>query len=533
VSTLSTAPAETGRYLKIEQWLASNAGLIVAVSLLAAFALRLTTALGTFLNPDEALHYLLVNQTSPGDAYRASLTNAHPPLYFVLLYYWRFAGSSEIILRLPSVLAGTAACWMAFRWIAMVLGRTAGVAALLLMALSPTLIALGAQVRAYSVFLFWMAAALYFLERAFRDQRVSSVVYFSLFLYLAILTHYSALWFVLACGLYVLIRIRALTGRARIAWALFQTGAAAIYAWLYVVHISKLRGSPMEAEAITGWLKRLYFRPGVVTPASFLGTSSVDLFQFLFASTAGTYVLWLFIAGVLWMVTAGILKKRFDLVSFGVFLLLPFALAFTAAMVGVYPYGGTRHLVFLVLFAVAGVGFLVANAFNQKLIPVLILMAVITPYWHRHRLPDPQDMDREAQKKAWMTEALAYLHAAVPRNQPLFTDYQASIMLAYYLGRDQPPQPMVECSGIRETKYGSYRVVIVPGWSATAAEMLTGLHRWRSACSTETPENSFWIFDSGWGLNLLDDMKVAAPQSVSEARHYGVTTSVFKFQLNQ
>jgi predicted membrane-bound mannosyltransferase len=178
VSTLSTAPAETGRYLKIEQWLASNAGLIVAVSLLAAFALRLTTALGTFLNPDEALHYLLVNQTSLGDAYRASLTNAHPPLYFVLLYYWCFAGSSEIMLRLPSVLAGTAACWMAFRWIAMVLGRTAGVAALLLMALSPTLMALGAQVRAYSVFLFWMAAALYFLERAFRDQRVSSVVYF-------------------------------------------------------------------------------------------------------------------------------------------------------------------------------------------------------------------------------------------------------------------------------------------------------------------------------------------------------------------
>src|SRR5580704_5694371 len=193
---------------------------IVLLSLLLGFALRLKSAAGIFLNPDEALHYVLVNQSSLAGAYRASLTNAHPPLYFVLLYFWRFIGNSEVMLRLPSVLASTAAAWMAFRWISMVMGRATALISLLLLAFSPVLIALGAEVRNYSLLLLWMASALYFLERAFRDQEVSSIAYASLFLYLAILTHYSALWFVLALGVYTLLHIPVMKSRMLIAWLL-------------------------------------------------------------------------------------------------------------------------------------------------------------------------------------------------------------------------------------------------------------------------------------------------------------------------
>ena len=138
---------------QIERSLGCYLDWIVFVSLLLAFALRLQSALGTYLNPDEALHYLLVNQNSFADTYQASLTNAHPPLYFALLYYWHFVGNSEVMLRLPSVLASTALGWMAFRWIGLVLGRIAGFVMLLLVAFSPVLTALAAEVRDYSVLL--------------------------------------------------------------------------------------------------------------------------------------------------------------------------------------------------------------------------------------------------------------------------------------------------------------------------------------------------------------------------------------------
>jgi uncharacterized membrane protein len=530
---LTVSTPKSGRTADwIERWLESRTDWIVLFSLLLAFVLRLKAALGTYLNPDEALHYLLINQTSLMDAYRASLTNAHPPLYFALLYYWHFIGNSEAMLRLPSVLASTAAVWMAFRWIEIVLGRTAGLVTLLLLAFSPVLTALAAEVRDYSLLLLWMASALYFLERALRDQRIASIAYYSLFLYLAILTHYSALWFVLAAGIYVLLRVSSLKGHARLAWMLFQLGAAALYVWLYFVHLSKMRGSPMEAEAMTGWLRALYFRVGE-SAGAFLKRTTLDAFQYLFGSRPwGSVALVVFFAGVLWLLCAGLFRKRRDLAAFGLLLLLPFVFGMIASLLDLYPYGGTRHCIYLLLFATAGVSFLIATIVRQRLLPILLLAALLTPYWYLHRLPDPQQMSRKDQVKGLMANAIVNLQTSVRPSEPIFSDYQASILLAYYLGRDHPPPPPRECGGVTEVQYGAYHFVVVNGWSATATQLVTGIDGWRKGC-TSVPANSFWIFDAGWGLNLLDDLTQTVPRSISNAQRFGETISLFKLSLDR
>jgi hypothetical protein len=521
------SPKPVWTVARIERPLGSHLDWIVWVSLLLAFVLRLGSALGTYLNPDEALHYLLVNQTSLADAYRASLTNAHPPLYFALLYYWHLFGNSEAMLRLPSVLSSTAAAWMAFRWVGMVLGRTAGLVMLLLLAFSPVLTALAAEVRDYSVLLLWMASALYFLEKAFRDQKMSSIAYYSLFLYLAILTHYSALWFVLATGIYVLLRISSLKGRTRIAWMLFQFGAASIYVWLYRTHVSGMRGSAMEAEAMTGWLRALYFRAGE-SRLAFLQRTTLDVFQYLFGSRPwGTVALIFFVAGVLWLLGAGLSRRRRDFAAFGLLLLSPFVFGMTASLLDLYPYGGTRHSIYLLLFATAGVSFLIATLVRQRLLPVLLLAPLLIPYWYLHRLPDPQQMARKEQAKGLMTNAIARLKTSVQPDEPVFTDYQASVLLAYYLGRNYPPPMSRECGGITEVQYGAYHIAVMSAWSATPAQLMIGIDGWRKGCTSVT-DNSFWVFDAGWGLNLLDDLSQSAPRPISQGRKYGETISLFK-----
>src|SRR5271168_3001782 len=92
-------------------------GLLPGLVLLGALLARLYEARAYFFNPDEALHTLLASQSSLNLAYRAALTNAHPPLLILVLYYWRSLGHSELILRLPSVLAGTACCWLLYLWL--------------------------------------------------------------------------------------------------------------------------------------------------------------------------------------------------------------------------------------------------------------------------------------------------------------------------------------------------------------------------------------------------------------------------------
>ncbi|MBV8844764.1 MAG: glycosyltransferase family 39 protein [Bryobacterales bacterium] len=529
-SRAASPPEPTPTLEKFEEWFSAHESWAIAATLLLAFAFRLKAAFGTYLNPDEALHHLLVNQTTLAGAYRASLTNAHPPLYFILLYYWRFIGNSEIMMRLPSILSSTAAAWMAFKWIDLVLGKTAAWVALFSLALSPVLTALGAEVRNYSLLLLCIVSTLYFWERAFRDRKVSSVVAGSLCLYLAILTHYSALWFVLAGGTYILLRISSLKPAARIAWLLFQLGGVAIYVWLYIVHISKLHGSPMESDAMTGWLQTVYFRPGDHVLA-FASRATLDLFQFLFASrVGGGMALVMFAAGLTSLFAAAVHQRRRDLAAFGALLVMPFIFGMTAAILGVYPFGGTRHCLYLIPFATAGVSVLIAAVVRRRMLLVLALVALVAPYWNQNRLPDPLEMSRTDQRAEWMEGALRDLQGSVQPGEPIFADYQSSILLEYYLGRDRPPPPARMCGGVSEQQYGRYRIVVLNAWSATGQQLTKGRDDWREHCDS-SPRESVWVFDAGWGKNILDEVTGSVPTLLSHPSRFGEAISFFRLRF--
>src|SRR5579864_3705363 len=101
---------------KIDVSLRAHARIWTCALLTAGLLVRIRHASGTFLNPDEAMHFAAANQDSWWLTYKASLSLAHPPLLIFLLHLWRNIGTSELMLRLPSILAGTAFCWLMFRW---------------------------------------------------------------------------------------------------------------------------------------------------------------------------------------------------------------------------------------------------------------------------------------------------------------------------------------------------------------------------------------------------------------------------------
>ena len=159
---------ETSRE-KANAWFESHASLLAGFVILFGFLFRLWKASGIFLNPDEALHFRLANQVSLDLAYRASLTASHPPLLTLLLYFWRLAGTSELWLRMPSVLAGVAFCWIFYRWLASVADGLTALIGLLFVALLPPIVLLGAEIRQYSLLLVFLAGAVYLLDRAFAE----------------------------------------------------------------------------------------------------------------------------------------------------------------------------------------------------------------------------------------------------------------------------------------------------------------------------------------------------------------------------
>src|ERR1700691_1131250 len=184
------------------EWFESRANLAAGLIALLGLLARLWTASGTFLNPDEALHFRLANEVSLDLAYRASLPAAHPPLLILLLYYWRALGTSELWLRLPSVLAGAVFCWVFYKWLSKAAGNLAGLIGVLFVALLPPIIRVAAEVRQYSLLLAFLVSALYLLDEAFTKNSTGRIAAFSLCLYVAMLFHYSAFWFAAALGVY-------------------------------------------------------------------------------------------------------------------------------------------------------------------------------------------------------------------------------------------------------------------------------------------------------------------------------------------
>ena len=104
-----------------------------------------------------------------------------------------------------------------------------------------------------------MVSALAVLERAIEMRSPLRIAWFSGLLYLAILTHYSALWFTLSVLAYMLGPV-ARTDRFPTpvirTWLAFQAGAAVLYSFLYFSHLSRLRGGDLERDAMVGGFRK-------------------------------------------------------------------------------------------------------------------------------------------------------------------------------------------------------------------------------------------------------------------------------------
>ncbi|MGC1188336.1 MAG: glycosyltransferase family 39 protein [Candidatus Acidiferrales bacterium] len=491
----------------VERWLNDHLNSVALLIVAAGFVIRLFVAGRSYLNPDEALDYLLINQPSAFLAYKASLTNAHPPLIYILIYFWHFLGRSELMLRLPSVLAGTAFCWVIFKWIKIVFGEAASLIGVIFAAFSPALIALSAELRQYAVLLFCMAAALYFLERAFEEVSAVRMWCFSVFLYLAILTHYSAVFFVAAIGIYALARIveDRFPRNISLAWVIGQIGALAIYGFLYVTHVSKITKNSMAL-----WEKPLddaYFHAGRESLLAFTWDRTLDIFYFLYGlkSVALAMVL-IFAVGVAVLffrdIAAHDPKGRSQ--HLGILVLLPFAAVWAAAIAGIYPYAGTRHTVFLAPFAIAAVSFLLAAVYQQKLWAGLLIAALIMGASSTSTQTFEPFIKKENQSRALMTGAMNYIHQSIPQDEIILTDYQSSLPLAYYLcgpkRAAQSEQPQGEfttfnCDGysVVSTTYNIYK--LTPRNFAAEFEAMAHAHGLK-------PGDRVWVFQNGWGANL-------------------------------
>ncbi|MBV8049641.1 MAG: glycosyltransferase family 39 protein [Acidobacteriaceae bacterium] len=510
VRALKKSLAKDKQRTSLEQWAQVYRWLIALVILCLGFVLRLEEAWGTFLNPDEALHFFIADRPSLEAVYKASLTQAHPPLFFFMLHGLRSLGNSEIILRLPSFLAGTLFCWVFFKWLDDIFGPQVALVGVVFAALLPTMIGVTAEVRQYGLLLLFLMSGLWFLDRGVRKNSPPQMFASAVCLWLAMLTHYSSFFFVAVLAIYASLRIwrNKVSRPTAVAWLSGQLAACSLAVLLYVRHISKIKATTMTQQAFEIWLRRSYFHSGD-NPLIFLVTRTFSVFQYTVGQlVVGDALAIVFLAGVIFLLLRKKQMRSQYPSALAVLLMLPFVLNYIAGLLDLYPFGGTRHCVYLSIFAITGIAIGIVELAGQNLVRATVISVVVVILCFAFRSVHHPYIARADQARSHMDEAVVFVQTQISTSQTILVDYQSGIELSHYLCKQQqivydrvtPDFLVFNCA--------NHRIISTVSdlWAFTPQTFLEQARNLLAHGYLE-PGERVWVCQAGWIVNLNEDLR--------------------------
>ncbi len=484
---------------------------VAAVLIAIGAVVRLYYADASYLNPDEAMHYSAAARSTWAGVYAASTHQAHPPLLLLVTHAWLPLVHSELLLRLPSIAAGVLSLWFAYLWLKTASTPIAALAGLTFLCVSPAMISAATELRHTAWLLLFVFAALHWCERFIARQRYGDVVCMSVALSAALLSHYSAMLVAAACAGYVAVRLLLVRARlqAWLSWASLQICVALVGYWSLFVH-GKLWAPKLFAGtaatttttaarvARTGAARFSYVAPTLHQPekesaATFALRGWLAVWEYLCGNLvlAGVVLAALALAMLLawWASGRKSLQQPFLLV-----LVLPFAIGAGAGLLRLYPFGGSRHVAFLLPFAAGAIGTAVAQLVGKQRIRAVAVCAVAVLAWLGTTVPanDPSRMGR-----ANLQAALEFLHTRPPETL-LVVDFQTRHILEFYWRRRARYQghatAQLDHFAIGEQK------ILSTHWGVWALSNGNCAPLLKQAASTtrRQPGHPVWAFSTAW-----------------------------------
>ncbi|MCE7972850.1 MAG: hypothetical protein DYG92_00785 [Leptolyngbya sp. PLA1] len=129
------------------------------------------------------------------------LRDVHNPLYNLIMYPWiRVFGDSEIVIRIPSLIAGLLLVWLVWRWAGARFGRRAGVLAGALMAVSPVAVWYSTEAKNNVFTVLFTTLGVMTLDRAMRSRSFRDTTLAALWVVLAFATDAQSLLVLVPVG---------------------------------------------------------------------------------------------------------------------------------------------------------------------------------------------------------------------------------------------------------------------------------------------------------------------------------------------
>src|SRR5204863_9486014 len=169
--------------------------------------------------------------------------NHHVPLYHTILHFWvGLFGDSEWVIRIPSVIFGTASIPLVYVVGKRLIGPRAAVFATALGAASPFWVWHSDEARMYPLLLFMALASLATLFRALEKGTPWRWAAYAVVTGLSLYSHYFAILMLPVHLAYLL--VNRVPWRKVLAWLGAMAGAAAMFApWLIALYVLRIHGS--------------------------------------------------------------------------------------------------------------------------------------------------------------------------------------------------------------------------------------------------------------------------------------------------
>jgi Dolichyl-phosphate-mannose-protein mannosyltransferase len=515
-------PSLLRRMAAVESWLRARVDWLAAVLVLLVAAVGLAYASATYINPDEGQHIGTAGgRTLVETLDRVRHSISHPPLLSLVVHLLLPLSREAWVLRLPSVLGVAAALWWSFRWLRQIADPTTAFAALAFLSFSPAILSASTEIRHYGLLLAFVAGTLVAMERMLARPGLLRVSLFSASLYLAIASDFTAAWITLALGLYVSQRLWHERAGVRLvaAWTASQVGAATLYALLYFYQLRSLHHDWAGVAVNAGWLKTWFHRADVETPLQFAWRTLAEVFAFCAGGPRlGIASALLFLAGMASLLLRHPVRDREPAPTapprdYAALLVLPLLIGCAGALLGLLPFGGSRHVSYLLPFVAAGTAFGASFVLRGKLTPLVLGTLLGLPLWLLHVSPtnNPAFMPR-----ANLDASLAYLAEALPEGGLLLVDDQTWHVLRGHL---DPWASPTSDDDLKVVQLGPHRVAArTTRWCLLPRSVAPYVSRNTRALGLG-PRDPVWIMSVGWSCPPFDAL--LSPDAVLQRRRFG------------
>jgi hypothetical protein len=407
---------------------------------------------------------------------------------------------------MSSTVFGIGALIAAFLWLKLFLGKAPAFVGLFFLTFSAPMMSMSVQMRSYMLLMLLIFLALYFYELFLHQRLLKYLILSNVMLLVALCTHYVTSLLILTLGVLMAMRFIAgsLTRKETVVWGITQLVLLGVCLFC-LSHIQSIAATPMNAYL---WKSRLYsvrqFSPIVATFIQFTRfinfASSSWWIVFLLSFFSGLYAL----GRQSWSSATKLLLRM----EKPLLVILPFAIAMTTFNLRIYPLGPTRHSLWLIPFAAAGISAAFIPLFKRfpraggLLVAPLLIVWCFSAAWPTVFQPE-RDLSPDMMRK---TASLIRNH--VPKQELMVMDRCSMNVLDYYLARKTVNRRIDLGNGYFEHHFDGYRVIEVPAFTFLEYDVESEWKNLQEVLGSKTFE-PLWVVQLGcnYPKDLLFDLR--------------------------